>query len=339
MRDSLGFATFFSIFELSRSIAKKAGKAVDRYQADLKAKSEELGINIQELLENDVLQRGWPGRVAQAVIIVSFGVFAGIGYGIVGRPFDSARTVVWNGLEEWAKERRRAAKAETARQKQASIGVDSIQAVASVHSKATQHAVPSSVSHRSRHSRLASHETRLPLHPPRPAEPPKHPLKDPSIMRTSFADSPSTPSAMAILRQHYRKEGGLAILGFSKESTALFKRAHAVLSRRQAAVSTEAPRDRPALAQRPATIEALSEHPALGGTSVFDNLPELNAQDERHVGHRKARLWRRATRQATSPASPRLRANRFSVANVFRVIPPYAVGFLAYAVIAGDLSD
>lgn len=79
MRDSLGFAVFFSVFELSRTIAKSAGKAVDRWQADLKARSEALGIDIQDLLENEVLGRGWLGRVAQALIIVSFGVLAGLG--------------------------------------------------------------------------------------------------------------------------------------------------------------------------------------------------------------------------------------------------------------------
>lgn len=333
---------FFSIFEGSRSIAKKVGKAVDRYQADLKAKSEELGINIQELLENDVLPRGWPGRVAQAFIIVSFGVFAGLGYGLVGRPFDKARTVVWNGLEEWAKERRRAAKAEAAQERQAGIGSDSIRAISSESSKAAQHAVPSVVTHRSRHSRLTAHETRLPLHPPRPAEAPKHPLKDPSIMYTgSFAASPSTPSAVAILRQHYKREGPLAILGFSKGQAALLKRAQAVLSRKQAATQSQASKDTPR-AEAPVTLQALAEHPALGGTSVFDNLPEPETQDLRTPAHRKARLWRR--HKFGGPASGASQhtarwSSRLSVSGIFRVVPPYAVAFLVYAVIAGDLSD
>jgi hypothetical protein len=277
-----------------------------------------------------VLQRGWPGRVAQAFIIVSFGVFAGIGYGFVGRPFDKGRTIVWNGLEEWAKERRRAAKAEDARQQQAGIGIDAIQAIPMAKSKATQHAIPSSITHRGRHSRMTLHETRLPLHPPRPAEPPKHPLKEPSIMQTSsFASSPSTPSALAILREHYRKQGGLFA---SSTPGQLAKRAHAVLSRKQAQYKAKNAKSQ-GLSQPPLTLESLSEHPALGGTSVFDNLPE--PEESRTLGHRKRRFWRSRPIGATPTSAAQLQraswTSKLTVANVFRVVPPYCFGFLAYA--------
>ena len=275
------------------------------------------------------------------MIIVSFGVFAGIGYGLVGRPFDKARTIVWNGLEEWAKERRKAAKAEDLKRRQADIGVDSIQAVSSAKSKATQHAIPSSITHRGRHFRLSTHETRLPLHPPRPAEAPKHPLKDPSIMQTSsFASSPSTPSALAILREHHRRSG-TTLFGLSAQPISLVRRAQAVFSRKQAAVNAKAAKIRPALSDPPATLESLSEHPALGGASVFDNLPELE-QDAKPIGHRKARLWRHRALAAAGPEIQKQRArwrSRLTVGNIFRVVPPYCWGFLMYAMLAGDLSD
>jgi len=182
---------FFTIFEGSRTLAKRAGKAVDRLQVQVEGRSRSIGVDLERLLENNMLDRGWPGRVVQALVIVLCGVFAGVGYGLVGRPFDKARTIIWNGLEDWAKERRQEAKEAEEREVQRSAVRDNAAKVGSpaigsipktpfVGSKGEAKSAPLTLSHRNRHQRLAAHETRLPLHPPRMAEPPKHPLRRPS---------------------------------------------------------------------------------------------------------------------------------------------------------------
>lgn len=367
MRDALGFATFFSVFELSRTLAKRAGKAIDRFQAQVSSTTRRIGLDLDAMLENDVLPRGWPGRFVQGIVIVSFGVFAGIGYGIVGRPFDKARSTIWNGLDRWARQKaqaqaeqeRQAAKA-AATTTEKPVSGHSIKAVASLHSKAAQHAVPSTTSHRKRHSRLSLHESRVPLHPPRPAEPPKHPLKKPSIMRVDpILSSKKVPSALTLLREAYRKEGLLATLGFSSSSSAFLGRimpSKSVWSRRELVRSRQSNAKAPhagagrtsgPLKNSAMTLESLAEHPALGGTSVFDNISDNVEQHgtKQAEGHRKARWWHRAqeirrasaTKQALVQAAQRT-TSRMSIAGLFRVVPPYCFGFLVYAIVSGDLS-
>ena len=268
-------------------------------------------------------------------------------YGIVGRPFDRARTIVWEGLEEWAKERRRAAKADQEAEKRAIKPGDSVKAVPRASSKATHHAIPSSITHRGRHSRISMHETRLPLHPPRDAQPPKHPLKEPSIMHPpAYTASRAVPSARAILRERHRKEGTWAMLGFdTSPDSALVNRVRAVLSRTQAASKSASQRGKgkqPPVVQ--STFESLSEHPALGGTSVFDNLPTAPEPEERRAvlgQHRRTRFWKRIGRPSLSSSAtvPLATQSRLTLGKVFRIIPPYCYGFLVYAMVAGDLSD
>lgn len=357
LRDSSGFAVFFSIFELSRSLARRAGKAVDRFQANLKKKTQAIGfaIDLDAMLENDLVPRGWTGRVVQALVIVMTGIFAGIGYGIVGRPFDRARTVVWDGLEEWSRRTKRQQAEDHARGEKveaASKGKDAVRASES--SVSDPKKITKLLSHRNKHSRLAQHEHRLPIHPPRPAQPPKHPLKEPSIMYDNPSSSTSKPpSATHLLREAYRREGVLSMLGFST-SSGKSKVVHSVTSksqfsktsseRKKSAKSSSAPSSAGALLQH------LAEHPALGGTAVFDNLPKQPGEhaappaEEPPKTHRKPRLWmkarsRRKEMQAATATHARRWMRNMSIAGLFRVIPPYCFGFLVYSIMAGDLSE
>ena len=354
LRDSIGFAIFFSIFELSRDLAKRAGKAVDRWQAEFgKTSKDAIGYDVFELLENDMLPRGWSGRFVQAFCIVTFGVCAGVGYGIFGRPFDKARTVVWDGLQEWSTQRKaeEAARAKAQAAKQPKVeperGSTAIAAVPSRSSKAAAHAVPSIILHRKRHNRLAVHETRLPLHPPRLAEPSKHPLKP----RTegSPPTSAAVPSALSLLRKGVHDEGIPAMLGFSKSTASLissFAPTTSVFSRRQLAKSSlsqgsSSLRGRGTSKTLTQSIQTLSEHPALGGASVFDNLPDPEDKSMLKTQHRKARWYHRTSRRtsglfAGAPRMMRRIRAGFTVTNVFRVIPPYCFGFLAYSFFAND---
>lgn len=194
---------------------------------------------------------------------------------------------------------------------------------------------------------MSMHETRLPLHPPRDAQPPKHPLKQPSIMHPpAYTASRAVPSARAILREKYRKEGTWAMLGFwTSSESALVTRVRAVLSRTQAAsnpASQRAKGKKPAVVQ--SAFESLSEHPALGGTSVFDNLPPAPEPEERRAmpgQHRRTRFWKRIGRPTLSSSAtvPLATRSRLTLGKIFRIIPPYCYGFLVYAMVAGDLSD
>ncbi|KAK9900038.1 hypothetical protein P389DRAFT_165167 [Cystobasidium minutum MCA 4210] len=359
LRDSLGFAVFFSIFELSRSLAKRAGKAVDRFQANLRQKTQAIGFDfdLDAMLENDLAPRGWTGRVVQATVIVMTGIFAGVGYGIVGRPFDRARTIVWNGLEEWSRRTKRQAE-EHARAEHSESGTNNTKegvAPASKSPSDPKKAVKL-LSHRSKHSsRLTQHENRLPLHPPRPTQPPKHPLKEPSIMYDHDQSGPSKPpSATALLLEAYKREGVLSMLGFSMSSGSNTT-GHGVMSRSQLdKTKTRGPKPSNAASTAATSagnlLERLAEHPALGGTSVFDNLPkqpksvEAEEVPPQPKSHRKARLWlkarsRRKQVQEATASHARRWAKSLTVANVFRVIPPYCFGFLVYSIMAGDLSE
>lgn len=353
LRDSLGFAVFFSIFELSRSLAKRAGKAVDRFQAKLKKRTQDFGfsIDIDGMLENDLVPRGWTGRVVQAFVIVMTGIFAGVGYGIVGRPFDKARTVVWNGLEEWSRRSKRQSDQSHEVKREKSTDKDSIRPAPKSASQASK--TVTLLSHRSKHSRMTTHEHRLPLPPPRPTQPPKHPLKEPSIMYGHSESGPSKPpSVTALIREAYKREGVLSMLGFSMSSPSTKPLGHSVTSRSQfskTAAERKSSKPTPSVTSTAASLlEHLAEHPALGGTAVFDNLPKPPKQVEEaqpeSKSHRKARLWAKARNhrqqfQTATASHARRWAKSLTVANVFRVIPPYCFGFLVYSIMAGDLSE
>jgi len=84
----LGFALFFSIFELSRKAASDV--------ASLTVKELE---TLRGMLPNPKppsdKARNTASRVAQGVTLVSGGVVAGLGYEVVCRPFDNARRLVY----------------------------------------------------------------------------------------------------------------------------------------------------------------------------------------------------------------------------------------------------
>lgn len=318
-----------------------------------------------------MLDRGWPGRVVQALVIVSCGVFAGLGYGIVGRPFDKARSIIWLGLQDWAWERQREAKAtELAQQERqalrdnaARIGSQAIGSIPKTKKLTIPHAQPLSVAHRSKHHRLTTHELRLPLPPPRPAEAPKHPLRRPSIMRSDNAHpSKAIPSAFSLLSQAYRLQGLTGMLGFSASTTsalASIMPSKSVLSRAQLTksrvlspnttdnLSAGAGRNGARASGLPEilNLERLAEHPALGGSSVYDNLPPPSENIVK-TAHRRARWWQLGRARGYSKDSkigatrgPARLRSKLTVSGVFRVIPPYAVGFLVYALMSNDFSE
>lgn len=162
------------------------------------------------------------------------------------------------------------------------------------------------------------------------------------------------PSVLALLRQAYKRDGALSMLGFTTTTPNQSSKAaeHSVISRSQLSKSQK---ERKSLKATPSAtntatslLEHLAEHPALGGTAVFDNLPkqpkQRGAPESEIRSHRKARLWmkartRRREMQEATATHARRWAKILTVANVFRVIPPYCFGFLVYSIMAGDLSE
>lgn len=162
------------------------------------------------------------------------------------------------------------------------------------------------------------------------------------------------PSVIALLREAYKRDGALSMLGFNTTSSNKSGKAteHPVTSRSQLSKSLN---QKKALKATPSAtntatslLEHLAEHPALGGTAVFDNLPKQPKQQESPQpeirSHRKARLWTKARArqremQEATASHARRWAKSLTVANVFRVIPPYCFGFLVYSIMAGDLSE
>ncbi|MBW0531415.1 hypothetical protein O181_071130 [Austropuccinia psidii MF-1] len=75
IKDSIGFASFFTIFQIGRDLE-----------------------NI-----NQFLQPTWTAKILQASVIVLSGATAGWLYGIISKPFDLFRQIVWQVRLEWTK--------------------------------------------------------------------------------------------------------------------------------------------------------------------------------------------------------------------------------------------
>ncbi|KAF9507604.1 hypothetical protein BS47DRAFT_1377883 [Hydnum rufescens UP504] len=81
-KDVLGFALFFAVFDISRKAALQASSFVER---SLSAQSGNL------LSEDEKTKTSKTARMTQGTVLVTGGVVAGLGYEIVGRPFDAIR--------------------------------------------------------------------------------------------------------------------------------------------------------------------------------------------------------------------------------------------------------
>ncbi|KAA1112369.1 hypothetical protein PGTUg99_012523 [Puccinia graminis f. sp. tritici] len=94
VKDSLGFASFFTIFQIGRDLGKRLANSVDR------------SIHIVWTGSQDdqefVGARGWTGRILQSCVIVLSGATAGWAYGIIAEPFETLRRALWQARLDWA---------------------------------------------------------------------------------------------------------------------------------------------------------------------------------------------------------------------------------------------
>ncbi|CAO1630147.1 unnamed protein product [Jaminaea pallidilutea] len=137
-RDSVGFSSFFVIFEASRRVAHGTSTAVDRTIAWWSATSALPGSNggrVGDVETDDDFyhvqakradisynaSRTKTGRVVAAFVLIVGGAFGAFAYEAVGRPFELMRLIIWQGRQKWQKQReqqtkRRAAGARGQRQ-------------------------------------------------------------------------------------------------------------------------------------------------------------------------------------------------------------------------------
>ncbi|KNE99812.1 hypothetical protein PSTG_06901 [Puccinia striiformis f. sp. tritici PST-78] len=94
-KDSLGFATFFTIFQIGRDLGKRLANSVDR-------SLHIVGTGSENDAEGFVGERGWTGRILQSCVIVLSGATAGWAYGIVAEPFEALRRALWKARLDWA---------------------------------------------------------------------------------------------------------------------------------------------------------------------------------------------------------------------------------------------
>lgn len=94
VKDSIGFATFFMIFQIGRDWGRRLATTVDR--------SMHIVWTDPEGEQGFVGERGWTGRILQSCVIVLSGATAGWAYGIVAEPFEALRRVLWQARLDWA---------------------------------------------------------------------------------------------------------------------------------------------------------------------------------------------------------------------------------------------
>lgn len=143
-RDSVGFASFFFIFEVSRRIAHGTSMATDHVIAWFNMSStlppgrsgpdtnqDGSGTYRTTAVDADFsynASRTKTGRVIAAFVLIVGGGLGALCYELVGRPFELMRVVIWTGRRKW--------QAETNRQKRTTAGARSLR-----HLKANGHVV------------------------------------------------------------------------------------------------------------------------------------------------------------------------------------------------------
>ncbi|CAO1632899.1 unnamed protein product [Parajaminaea phylloscopi] len=128
-RDSVGFASFFLIFEMSRRTAYTSSTAIDRSIAWWSAKStlplRGAGENStvadynagdhDEIVRANAIQadlsytasRTKSGRAIAALVLIIGGAIGAFAYEAVGRPFELMRLIIWQGRRRWQQARER----------------------------------------------------------------------------------------------------------------------------------------------------------------------------------------------------------------------------------------
>ncbi|CAO1624680.1 unnamed protein product [Sympodiomycopsis kandeliae] len=110
-RDSVGFASFFCIFECSRRVAHGVSLSIDKTIAWYNSSPTLPSIQSSEEHHNGLERvdfsynssRTKTGRVIAAFVLLVGGAIGAFAYEWVGRPFELMRVVIWKGRQQYAK--------------------------------------------------------------------------------------------------------------------------------------------------------------------------------------------------------------------------------------------
>lgn len=99
LRDAVGFSAFFITFEWARRAAYHASMAVDRWVRIVRHVGADQAVHVVARLDKSFdTSRTVYGRVTAALTLVVGGTVGALLYGLVSRPIEFVRMVLWNRL-------------------------------------------------------------------------------------------------------------------------------------------------------------------------------------------------------------------------------------------------
>ena len=108
VRDSVGFGAFFMTFEVGRRVARHVANVIDGVRLTGQDDAARDAATAEHVDVRDILlgrarrRHSTTALVAQAVLLLASGTFAGFMYAVVGRPFERARAVISDARATWA---------------------------------------------------------------------------------------------------------------------------------------------------------------------------------------------------------------------------------------------
>ncbi|GAA5936171.1 uncharacterized protein JCM15063_002731 [Sporobolomyces koalae] len=350
VKDSIGFGLFFTIFELGREGSKQIAYAIDRA---FEPSSGRIGDNDQGDIKT---QRTGIGLIVQSIGILLSGGIAGWVFSLVSRPFERMRNVVWEGKSQWAaqdaklqaiqervkleqdgnvvreqrkgrsiggKSERRARKLLGTNKRK--IGMVRIGQIRTINRPGTGSLLSRRRVDKHQHAAKRVSSAAKLLRPAfvHPAIHPSKPVR--SIVRTP---PPSSPSLILAALSRY---GPITFLFGSRQQLRLLDTR---LPRHQQVSSTLAKQPDSSIDFKPLTATSRTTTSTL--TQTRKNR-ELNGPT-RFIAKRRFLQETRKLHKSAQQDSTGLRNRGLRiVSRVFTFVPPYAVGFLVYALVQGDL--
>ncbi|CAH7670623.1 hypothetical protein BY996DRAFT_4597756 [Phakopsora pachyrhizi] len=103
IKDSVGFASFFAIFQVGREIGRQLARLIDRSIFHTMSSTYASSNENSAPEEVNFLKgyRTWTGRVFQSIVVVLSGATAGWTFGLVTEPFEKIRKRVWQDRLNW----------------------------------------------------------------------------------------------------------------------------------------------------------------------------------------------------------------------------------------------
>lgn len=103
----MSFGIFFTVFELGREGARRVGLAYDGIDATVLPPAPTEAVDDGEYSDEfdggtRKRLRSWPSLVLQSFLILAAGGVAGASFAVIGRPFDRARAAIFEGRTKWA---------------------------------------------------------------------------------------------------------------------------------------------------------------------------------------------------------------------------------------------